>query len=305
MEIISLMLLSYPLTAFIVITTMRKVVKILADNGYKISDVKENDDVGETSFELSLLYIPGVNLGYASVLCIDMLSNTDYLIDYLTITGTITKFNDIEELVYNMNPTTSTAMKLNMDDNYVNRMFAEIALETLKPKNDLNFNYIHNGEEVNINYDIDSNDNIFIKKGDVNLSVRKQKEIINNIRNKRFITYNKDGSNAYITFLEENENIIITDIDGYLLSLNNNELMEEIISIIKEKLLIISPRFKEEEVKVFLENSSKITLIGNIPFNDLKPNENQVDIIYYKDPRSLSRELTMPKVLKKVRKDII
>ena len=47
MEIISLMLLSYPLTAFIVITTMRKVVKILADNGYKISDVKENDDVGE------------------------------------------------------------------------------------------------------------------------------------------------------------------------------------------------------------------------------------------------------------------
>lgn len=67
MEIISIMLLSYPLSALVGITTIRKAVKILADNGYKISDGKESDNTAENSFKIEPLYIPVINVAYVSI----------------------------------------------------------------------------------------------------------------------------------------------------------------------------------------------------------------------------------------------
>ncbi len=269
LQLLSMLLLTYPISTFMKVTSVLKIMKIIADQGYKV-DLKKVDSRisygSEKDYNINPDYLPGINICTISLNVLYTLSNIEVFLDFLLVNDFLIALTSKEQEAYEKSPSMINAFRLHNDTLLIEEKQKQKEIQN----NDKFYSYVIDDKESYIYYKEDENNNKKIIKTDGNIKnklLSRQQEIIKEIENRRFINHE---NKTFITYLENKDSITITNIDGYLLELNPILLKKEIIKIIKEYTLLINPEFNYEFLNIFFKNQEKTICLAKISLKELK-----------------------------------
>lgn len=119
MEIISFWLFTLTLSEGLRIQTELRILKDLADNGFKINNVGNNiyfdsKTTKEKEYLILRRILPGINIMDALEKMVEYRNTRNILVDSFLIKGSLSLMTDVEQKIYEENPTPFTAFKINL-----------------------------------------------------------------------------------------------------------------------------------------------------------------------------------------------